>query len=44
MAAILIVEDNTTTSDLISDYLNDAGHSTHQVYDGVEAMTVFEEN
>ena len=33
MAAILIVEDDRTTNDLISDYLSDAGHSTHQVYD-----------
>ena len=44
MAAILIVEDDRTTNDLISDYLSDAGHSMHQVYDGVEALTVFKEN
>lgn len=43
MAAILIVEDDKTTNDLISDYLNDAGHSTYQAYNGVEALTVFEE-
>lgn len=42
MAAILIVEDDKTTNDLISDYLSDAGHSIYQVYDGVEALTVFE--
>ena len=44
MAAILIVEDDKTTNDLISDYLSDAGHSTYQVYDGAEALTVFAEN
>ena len=43
MAAILIVEDDKTTNDLISDYLSDAGHSTYQVYDGAEALTVFAE-
>ena len=44
MAAILIVEDDKTTNDLISDYLSDAGHSTYQVYDGAEALTVYAEN
>ena len=43
MAAILIVEDDKTTNALISDYLSDAGHSTYQVYDSAEALTVFAE-
>ena len=43
MATILIVEDDKTTNDLISDYLSDAGHSTYQVYDGVDALKVFAE-
>ncbi|MBD5457187.1 MAG: response regulator transcription factor [Lachnospiraceae bacterium] len=44
MAAILIVEDDKTTNDLIADYLSDAGHSIYQVYDGAEALAVFAEN
>ena len=43
MATILIVEDDKTTNDLISDYLSDAGHSTYQVFDGVDALKVFAE-
>ena len=43
MAMILIVEDDKTTNDLISDYLSDAGHSTYQVFDGVDALKVFAE-
>lgn len=43
MATILIVEDDKTTNNLISDYLSDAGHSTYQVYSGVDALKVFSE-
>lgn len=41
MAAILIVEDDRTTNDLICDYLHDAGHSVYQAYDGREALELF---
>lgn len=41
MAAILIVEDDRTTNDLICDYLHDAGHSVYQAYDGKEALELF---
>ncbi|MCI9338129.1 MAG: response regulator transcription factor [Lachnospiraceae bacterium] len=43
MAAILIVEDDKTTNDLIRDYLCDAGHSVRQAYDGREALRRFAE-
>lgn len=38
MAAVLIVEDDRITNDLIRDYLCDAGHSVRQAYDGREAL------
>lgn len=38
MAKILIVEDDVTTNDLLSDYLTDAGHTTFSAYDGLEAL------
>ena len=40
MAAILIVEDDKTTNDLICDYLQDAGHSVYQAYDGRGALAL----
>ena len=40
MAAILIVEDDKTTNDLICDYLRDAGHSVYQAYDGRGALAL----
>ena len=43
MAAILIVEDDKTTNDLICDYLHDAGHSVYQAYDGKGALELFAE-
>ncbi len=41
MAAILIVEDDTITNDLICEYLHDAGHSVYQAYDGRDALELF---
>ncbi|MCI8528157.1 MAG: response regulator transcription factor [Lachnospiraceae bacterium] len=41
MAAILIVEDDKTTNDLICDYLIDAGHLVYQAYDGMEGLKLF---
>ena len=41
MAAILIVEDDKTTNDLICDYLHDARHIAYQAYDGIEALELF---
>lgn len=41
MAAILIVEDDKITNDLICDYLYDAGHFVYQAYDGTEALELF---
>ena len=41
MAAILIVEDDKTTNDLICDYLHDARHIVYQAYDGIEALELF---
>ncbi len=43
MAAILIVEDDKTTNDLIYDYLYDAGHFVYQAYDGREALKLLAE-
>ena len=39
MAKILVVEDDVTTNDLLSEYLTDAGHTTFSAYDGLEALT-----
>lgn len=41
MAKILIVEDDVTTNDLLSDYLTDAGHTIFSAYDGQEALNCF---
>lgn len=41
MALILLVEDDTTTNNLICDYLHDAGHSVCQAYDGRRALELF---
>lgn len=41
MAKILIVEDDLTTNNLVSDYLNDAGHRVFSAYDGSEALDCF---
>lgn len=41
MAAILIVEDDKITNDLIYEYLYDAGHFVYQAYDGAEALELF---
>ena len=41
MAAILIVEDDRITNDLICDYLRDAGHLVYQAYDGRGALELF---
>lgn len=43
MAAILIVEDDKTTNDMICDYLQDAGHTVYQAYDGRRALALFAE-
>ena len=43
MAKILIVEDDLTTNDLLSDYLTDAGHSIVSAYDGLEALNCFQQ-
>lgn len=43
MAAILIVEDDKMTNDVICDYLCDAGHMVYQAFDGTEALKRMEE-
>lgn len=43
MAKILIVEDDLTTNDLVSDYLTDAGHTVFSAYDGMEALSFFQQ-
>jgi two-component system response regulator VanR len=43
MAKILIVEDDLTTNDLLSDYLTDAGHTIVSAYDGLEALNCFQQ-
>ena len=42
-AAILIVEDDKMTNDVICDYLCDAGHMVYQAFDGTEALKRMEE-
>lgn len=42
MAKILIVEDDLTTNNLVSDYLTDAGHTVFSAYDGLEALSLFQ--
>lgn len=42
MAKILIVEDDPTTNNLVSDYLTDAGHFVISAYDGLEALNLFQ--
>lgn len=43
MAKILVVEDDETTNDLVSDYLADAGHTVFSVCDGLEALHYFQQ-
>ena len=43
MAHILIVEDDLTTNNLVSDYLTDAGHTMFSAYDGLEALKYFQQ-
>lgn len=43
MAQILIVEDDLTTNNLVSDYLTDAGHTMFSAYDGLEALKYFQQ-
>lgn len=43
MAKILIVEDDLTTNDLVSDYLTDAGHTVFSAHDGMEALSFFQQ-
>lgn len=44
MARILVVEDDVTTNDLVSDYLTDAGHTVFSACDGLEALRLFQQN
>lgn len=44
MAGILVVEDDVTTNDLVSDYLTDAGHTVFSACDGLEALRLFQQN
>lgn len=44
MAGILVVEDDVTTNNLVSDYLTDAGHTVFSAYDGLEALRLFQQN
>ena len=41
MPKILIVEDDVTTNNLISDYLTDAGHAVLSACDGMKALEIF---
>lgn len=41
MAKIMIVEDDVTTSNLVGDYLIDAGHTVFSAWDGLEALRCF---
>lgn len=43
MAKIMVVEDDVTTNDLVSDYLTDAGHTIFSAYDGLEALHYFQQ-
>lgn len=43
MAKIMIVEDDVTTNNLVSDYLADAGHTIFSAYDGLEALRNFQQ-
>lgn len=43
MAKIMIVEDDVTTNNLVSDYLADAGHTIFSAYDGLEALRHFQQ-
>ena len=40
MAGILVVEDDVTTNNLVSDYLTDAGHTVFSAGDGLEALSL----
>lgn len=44
MARILVVEDDVTTNNLVSDYLTDAGHTVFSACDGLEALRLFQQN
>lgn len=41
MAKILVVEDDVTTNNLVSDYLADAGHRIFSAWDGLGRCAVF---
>lgn len=43
MAALLIVEDDKSTNEAISEYLKSAGHEIISAYDGAEALRLFNE-
>ncbi len=43
MAKILVVEDDVTTNNLVSDYLTDAGHTIFSACDGLEALRYFQQ-
>jgi len=42
VSKILIIEDEKTINDVISEYLKDAGYEVTQAYDGIEGLTKFE--
>ncbi len=42
MAKIMVVEDDVTTNNLVSDYLTDAGHIIVSAYNGLEALDCFQ--
>ena len=43
MAKILVVEDDVTTNNLVSDFLTDAGHTIFSACDGLEALRYFQQ-
>jgi DNA-binding response OmpR family regulator len=43
MAALLIVEDDKSTNEAISEYLKSAGHEINSAYDGAQALRLFNE-
>ena len=44
MEKILVVEDDVTTNNLVSDYLTDAGHTVFSACGGLEALRLFRQN
>ena len=43
MATLLIVEDDKQTNEAICEYLKSAGHKIVPAFDGLEALTIFEQ-